>query len=610
MLEEKLSEEDNFQVLNMKYKLKKIKKRKQKEQKVSTRGKVNNISNIETFEILNNLSVKKEPDKIIEGYSTVSNNSMADNKYEDICDAKDPNCEDWTGGDDVNSETDEGETIQQKIIDFINKLYATVIGFNCLLSMTIVNNYKDKKDNTKLPKDRISWGFVKDNINVADIDNPIQAITYNFDEDTLNDSNSMYHYICLFEVTIITYIILFVWYHQIFYMFAQDQHSTSIFDYITRSKFRNSLNPIIKLIFFFMEYAIVLLDNFRWVLYDFIPNYTSIFGKALCFVGLFVFLFFINYKMLFSIKQNLISILEIDEKNLLIILLYIIVFGTYIRSYSPYDNDDDSDEGKIAKMMNQAMNYMSGNIAVQIIMFIVEVFRIICIAFFAVPFGIILCVLYFLWISIVTNIYSMFSSDVRNDIINFIRADLDSAIIMDTSPAKQGTFTQIWNGIMNLFTYFLMFIFNYLLFIILIIYTSYVLGKGFMNITNFKLSNMLQVLSMCLLILTVVLFVLFLTILQNNGYTTMYEMFILPPIEYFKSMTTVSFNTIAIFFILVMFTAFIYAISTVLREKAKAGVKAGLNNAGNAMKSGLTANYLKAQSYVNRKINKVKQQFE
>ena len=49
----KLSEEDNFQVLNMKYKLKKIKKRKQKEQKVSTRGKVNNISNIETFEILN-----------------------------------------------------------------------------------------------------------------------------------------------------------------------------------------------------------------------------------------------------------------------------------------------------------------------------------------------------------------------------------------------------------------------------------------------------------------------------------------------------------------------------------------------------------------------------
>ena len=51
-----------------------------------------------------------------------------------------------------------------------------------------------------------------------------------------------------------------------------------------------------------MEYAIVLLDNFRWVLYDFIPNYTSIFGKALCFVGLFVFLFLLYLLISYIVK--------------------------------------------------------------------------------------------------------------------------------------------------------------------------------------------------------------------------------------------------------------------------------------------------------------------
>ena len=68
---------------------------------------------------------------------------------------------------------------------------------------------------------------------------------------------------------------------------------------------------------------------------------------------------------------------------------------------------------------------------------------------------------------------------------------------------------------MNIFTYMLMIIFNYLPFILLIIYTCYCLGNGFSNIINFNVSQMLQIFNMSLLILTVILFVLFITVLQN-----------------------------------------------------------------------------------------------
>lgn len=589
-----MSKEGDFQVLNMKYKIKKIKKKQRKDQ-ISTREQVNNIGKIETFEILNN-----NP-KTTEGMSTISNNALADNHYEGIGD------EDWEGGDDVNSEDGAALTLQEMIIEFLNKLYKRVITFNCFLSLTLVNNLKNKDDDTKIPNETLTWSFVKHNVDIDDRNNPFTKKTYNFDDNTVNDVNAVYNYICLLECMVFSYMIVYIWFGIIFYNYAHDQHNMTIFDEITREKFSASLNPFVMILFFCFEYSIYILDCFRWVLYKFIPSNTIFVGKAFCFIALFILIFFINYDFLFNLKNIIIDLLNVNYENLIIIMLMILVFGKYISSFFITQSSGDEDVDKVGAMMGVAMDFMQRTTPGMIMRAIYELIHLIVIYLFSIPFGIILCVLFFLWVSTVTTIKSVFFGSMRDNIIEFLRSDLQTAIILNTDDVSDyGIFSEIFNAISNFFTYLSMTIFNYLPFLILIAYTSYVIANGLSNINNFNVSYMLQVSNIGLLVLTIVLFLLYLFILTKDGSITIYELFILPPIEIYKSMTNIAYIGILLVTAICMISVLIYTLVTFYKEQSKTGVK----NTVNFLKSGSKEKYNKTQDYVNKRIKKFKDMFK
>ena len=140
---------------------------------------------------------------------------------------------------------------------------------------------------------------------------------------------------------------------------------------------------------------------------------------------------------------------------------------------------------------------------------VIEIIRIMIIYFIAIPIGILLCLLYFLWTSIITNIRIVFFSNSIFEIINFIKLDSNYRDNIKTNSCN--TNKSIWQEIINIFTGIIdlilnssLVIFNNLPFIIFVFYCSYVIGHSLHEIideTTKQIIHIIHIIFCCIIIL-------------------------------------------------------------------------------------------------------------
>lgn len=495
---------NEFQIKNMLYKMKKIKKKR----------KCNNIQKIELFEVLENIpnndnhipssgklnenstyfpyniflkkpikegmftntpkegEEKKEPEKK-EPEKKSADPTVKETREKPI-DENDPKW--WDGLDEVKSELGDNEKgMADDLSKFINDIYVAVITFNCMIALTISTG------KPKGPK------YIKSNdvVNVElkkgkSLNNkPIVKGNSDMNDNDVDDANRIFIWICTLESLIAAYCYTSIWFYVIFYSYSENTTLNSIFDSLTRENLKGSSNPIIAFIFFFIEYAIIILDDIRWVLSHFIPKYISKFlSKPLCFVLLFIVIYNFNMKFISNFKDLLIDTIKRNmHTNLIIIALYFVVIGEYFNSFRPKQINMDNPIEKASLALDILNIYLTTNIVTLTIAFFKEILRFIIILVIDVPLGAFLFIAYFFWISIFTGLSKLFSSPMLTEIVTFIRSD-STYKGRDPCDLPRSYFEQLLFDIKNIFSDISMFMFSNLFYIVIALYSFYVLGSS------------------------------------------------------------------------------------------------------------------------------------
>jgi hypothetical protein len=457
--------ENNFQIKNIIYKMKKIKKKK---------NNPKNLQNIETLEVLQNIPKPTKKENIIEGLGL-------DNNYEYGL-PKDS----FEGGDDINSESGNIISFEKQFIDFINEVYTNLILVNCFFAFFITNSIGDY--NTKI--ENISYSFIKSITNIqkeGNNEDPFNGGDEGIDPNLIKDSNVIYQYICIFEAFLSAYLLTLIWFYNIFYNYYVNKPYSNIFDYLYKDSIIENTNKFSDFILFFFGYAFLILENIRYFFEKLLPKIGySIFNKPFLYILLFVIIYNFNHKFLSQFKNFLINMINGNYKSFSIIVISFIIIKEYISSF--YSSD-----AKIRGYLNR----LSGNFFQFFFDFIKEIIRILIIIFINVPLGVILCILYFFFISF----FSIFESFKElNNILNFIRSDINDVINSDSC----NTTKTLWDHLKNSFLYLSMGFYNNLIFVIVFIYCVFILSNNVK--LNYYLTLYLQLIHIPILILSIVLF--------------------------------------------------------------------------------------------------------
>jgi len=503
-----MDDSPDFQTMNMIYKMKKIKKKKSQ-----------NIQKIKPLEVLDNLPKEVEPEyfaeeTVIEGLRGISDN---DPRY-------------WDGLDDINSDPGkERGFITKNFSDWINQAYITMIKLNCFIAINMSSSAHNE-DNNKV----ISWKIMEEQ-NLVHVDsenaqygetlnnNPISVGTGSpptLSQKAADDANALYQYICYFEALVSAYFFTFIWYYVIFYCYFTGQPQGSFFDNISREKLRENTNPLVMFLFFIFEYSIVILDDVRWFLDEVVPHYASIaLNKPVCFIVLFMIIFHFNHKYLSYFKGFLIDILNGNYINFFVVILYFIVISEYIGSYNltskfkglASSNPIEKELTKASLLSEAFTAYLTTNLATMFFSLIKEIIRLILIFIFAIPTGSLLCIVYFLWTSIVTNFKNLVFNNNKNfeNLYNFIRSDTsDDSLLNDPCNVPTTFWEKFWSGVKNSFLYLATFVFSYFIFIITILYCVHVLISGLGQFNGNLMQQLIESFHIILLFVTLGLLLL------------------------------------------------------------------------------------------------------
>jgi hypothetical protein len=207
--------------------------------------------------------------------------------------------------------------------------------------------------------------------------------------------------------------------------------------------------------------------------------------------------------------------LDGNYMNGFIVILYFIVIGEYIKSYDLSSKfkglaskDPLEKELTKASLLSEAFTtYLTTNLVTMFFSFIKEIMRLLLIFVFAVPTGSLLCVVYFLWISIVTNFSTLVWGNSKNfkNLVDFIRSDTSG----DSSNDPCNIPTTFWEkfiyGVKNGFLYLSTFSFNYFIYIIIISYCIYVLVSGLGKFNGNLMQQLIESFHIIILIITFLL---------------------------------------------------------------------------------------------------------
>jgi hypothetical protein len=592
-----MEDSNEFQIKNMLYKMKKIKKKR----------KYDNIQKIEPFEVLENNgnpdSIFFTPSRIVcdgargdvtlpsvpaesptkGGWNRTTkegmeNKDQINNRFKNLFTEKkdesneyadptvkytreneiDPNEKRWWDGlDEVKSELgDLKKGGLDDLSDFINDVYVAIITFNCMIALTL---------STGKPK---GSQYIKSN-NVVNVElanrkkknnNPIVKGDSELTDNDVKDANIIFRWICNLEALIAAYFFTNIWFYIIFYSYAENISLNSIFDGLTRDKLKENTSPLMQFIVFFIEYAVIILDDIRWVLSYLIPKYIGkVLSKPLCFILLFVVIYIFNHEFLSNFKNLLIDTLKRNmHTNIIIIFFYLIAIGEYIKTFKPKNINSDDPIAKASASLDILNTYLSNNMITLIFKFLKEVLRLIVILAVAVPLGTFLFIIYFFWTSIITGFSKIFSSDLLNEIVRFIRSD-STYKGRDPCDIPRTYFEQLWLDIKDGFTNLSMFMFSNLYYIKFILYSLSVLGaSSYINNTQAQQGLMIS----HIIILGFTLFAWFSAIMKYRKVDTtgLRGLFIEPPDQIFIEVFRYSMYTSGFFLLLIVFFAILFFI--------------------------------------------------
>ena len=585
-------EEDNFQTLNIKYKIKKINKKRR------------NMQNIEPFEVLSNIpesssdNEEKNVKYVKEGMQTITDN-------------------DYEGLDEVLSQGLNDESVFAKeLTNIINRIYISIITFNCLIAFSIANSTRKSRPDsegcggdvpyteeyfdpkTKKTKNRevIDWKYISSIIEIdygtvkhGQVVNmaPITGGDENLDPGLVSDANAVYRYICLFEAVLSAFLFTFVWFYVIFYCYSNNLKNDSYFDLLNREELRKNTNIIVKILLYVFEFAIAIFENVRWFFEKKFPEYMLFFNRPFCFLVLFLMILQLNNKYLSNIKDLMIDVLHTNYKNLFVIILYLIViyeffkFWVYGAVSSAKKAESENPLDQVSLILSVAVKVVPlflnpfASIPIAIYKSIKEILRLVIALAVSVPFGALLCVIYFMYISLVfpfLKIIPNFGSTFVTNIYNFIRKEGGFA---DNDPCNIPMhWYEVFGGkVSDSFASLCMTIFNVLPYLVFIIFAAYFIRIHLIEECSCPGTTMfLQGFNFTILALGILglvwHFYSISKILIAEGRVGLFTFFVAPPIAAALGLVSILISIIPILIVFAILVFVILSINGII-EKAK-----------------------------------------
>jgi len=483
-------EENNFQTMNIKRKIKKINKKRR------------NMQNIEPLEILSNVPDKEVEENVKEGMQTIKDN-------------------DYEGLDDVISQgLNEESVLAHALTDIINRIYISLITFNCLIAFSIANSsrksrpdsagcggdvpyteeYDDPKTGKKKKRNVITWDYITSIIEIdygtvkyGQVVNmaPITGGNEGLEPGLIGDANAVYRYVCLFEAVISAFLFTFIWFYIIFYSYSNNLTNGSYFDLLNREQLRTSTNIIVKIALFVFEFAIATFEDVRWFFEKKFPEYALFFNRPFCFLVLFFLVLQLNHKYLSYLKDLMIDIIHVNYNNFFVVVLYLIVIYEFFKFWV-YGSVSSAKKAESENPMDQATFMMSvmvkvmplylnpfSSIPIAFYKAVKEVLRLVIAMAVSVPFGALLFVIYFMYISLVfpfLKIIPLSGNGFVQKIYNYIRQEGEFARSKDPCDIPMTTLQMLLSmgpRLKDMFTDLCLAIFNVLPYLIFIIFAAY-----------------------------------------------------------------------------------------------------------------------------------------
>jgi hypothetical protein len=399
--------DDNFQIMNMKQKIKKIKKPKIKKE---------NYKNIEELE--NIYDIPSSPPKIVEGLRSKSINNDLDPNFLGLPD------KDFDGIDSPDKGNKDDPRVG--VINILNKLYEQINKFNYTIALYIAKILSIADSNENNVGELLRKGANSRKLNQKQ-------------KDSKNDILIIQKYVGLFESVLVAFFATYNWFYIMFYYYTnQDKENNIVNDekvgcrvdvpklssyYIQEQIHQRAdfLSIFYAFVNFFFIFALAFVEYLQSFMMKIIPdNLRSVLNYKGCFVAVFVLfiLFFFNFNVF--IYNFLIAVLRGDTKNIVVSIMYfflliIYFFGNYNMGFLP-------------KTLNYTVNSFMGFILSPLTSFITAFLRFIIVMLISVPIGAVACILYLLFNSLFgimmnVNIFSYFGTFFR--IHEFIKHNND-----------------------------------------------------------------------------------------------------------------------------------------------------------------------------------------
>ena len=377
---------ENFQIMNMQYKIKKVKNRKK-------RGE--NYKNIPLFETLTNDPINEIPAVINAGTSVeefdpvpvnhkntensgnaTDNNIKKDyvNDFYQFCSnmynktigsVLSPIVEPYWGARDPNDYEDnvkpidcDNKTYGAKLADFIERMYQYILALNRYIANTILVSFTEPASKSQIKK---------------------------------GDVDLLAHYIALCEAVLFSSCATFNWYYLIYYMQTKMNKPIVPLDISIDALFKYEKNnlgifKIITFFMFFFKYAVLILEIINRFLMNMLHKFTptSMTGST-GFIIMFFCIFYISIHFVEQIKNTLIGVLTLKPNAFYLSLTAIIILSFLII------------DGALLLIELKPVKH----IIVMIVYGFIFLIKLILAAIIAVPVGLMLCLFYFV-------IYSLF----------------------------------------------------------------------------------------------------------------------------------------------------------------------------------------------------------
>jgi hypothetical protein len=377
--------DDNFQIMNMKYKIKKIKNSKKENYK-----NIEELENIYDNPLIEGLKTKNTKKKTKK--TDKNEKPQSESKSRDF----DPNFlglpdKDFDGVDSPDKGNKDDPrvaviNILKKIYKWINKINYTIAFY---ISKTLSVSNSNENDLSELARKGANSRKLNQKKN-----------------DSKNDILVIQKYVGLFESVLVAFFATYNWFYIMFYYYTSQEKETNkqtgedmtgkrvevpeISSYYIQERIHQRadfLSIFYAFVNFFFIFALAFVEYLQSFMMKIIPNNLKyIFNYKGCFVAVFVLfiLFFFNFNVF--IYNFLIAVLRGDTKDVIVSLMYffllvIYFFGNYNMGFLP-------------KTLSYTVNSFMGFIISPITGFISAFLRFIIVMLISVPLGAIACILY------------------------------------------------------------------------------------------------------------------------------------------------------------------------------------------------------------------------